>query len=161
MRTRLLIVGVAAVVLVVAGIVTALVGRSHDDLPSDDCRHAERALQPWGATMPDVYQTLPPDIASPTIGDDKPPDYAAVAVREAQAANDIRTAADLVGSAALRGNLYTVADAFAELSRSRLAPSSPGAPSKDYFRATTRMTAAIHDIKKACPTIGEPTPAMP
>lgn len=161
MRTRLLIVGVAAVVLVVAGIVTALVDRPHHALPSEDCRQAERALQPWGATMPDVYQTLPPDIASPTSGDDKPPDYAATATREAQAANDIRTAANLVGSVTLRANLYMVADAFDELSRSRLTPSSPSAPSTDFFRATTRMTAAIHDIKLACPTIGEPTPAMP
>jgi len=161
MRTRLLAVGVAAVVLVVAGIVAALVGRSHDDHPSDDCLQAERALQPWGATMPDVYQTLPPDIASPTPGDDKQPDYAAAATREAQAAKDIRTAADLVESSTLRANLYTVADAFDELSRSRLTPSWPTAPSKDFFSATTRMTAAIHDIKQECPTVGEGTPAMP
>ncbi|MBB5163554.1 hypothetical protein [Mycobacterium sp. AZCC_0083] len=157
MRTRLLIVGVTAVVLVVAGIVMALVDRPH----GDDCRQAERALQPWGATMPDVYQNLPPDIASPPTGDDEQPDYAAAAAREAQAANDIRTAADLVGSATLRANLYTVADAFDELSRSRLTPSSPSAPSTDFFRATTRMTAAIHDIKQACPTIGEGTPVTP
>jgi hypothetical protein len=81
--------------------------------------------------------------------------------REAQAANDIRTAADLVGSATPRANLYAVADAFDELSRSRLTPSSPAAPSKDYFSATTRMSAAIHDIKQACPTIGEGTPVTP
>jgi len=111
--------------------------------------------------MPDVYQNLPPDIASPPTGDDKPPDYAAAATREAQAANDVRTAAAVVGSATLRANLDMVADAFDELSRSRLAPSSPSAPSKDFFSATTRMTAAIHDIKQACPTIGEPTPALP
>jgi hypothetical protein len=161
MRIRLLIVGVVAVVLVVAGIVTALVGRSHDDHPSDDCRHAELALQPWAAAMPDVYQTLPPDIASSATGDDEKPDYAAAAAREEQAANDIRTAANPVGSATLRANLYTVADAFQELSRSRLTPSSPSAPSTDYVRSTTRMTAAIHDIKQECPTIGEPPPAMP
>jgi hypothetical protein len=161
MRTRLLIVGVAAAILIVAGIVMALVGRSPDDQPSDDCRQAERALQPWGATMPDVYQTLPPDIASPSLGDDKQPDYAVAAAREAQAANAIRTAANLVGSATLRADLYTVADAFDELGRSRMTPSSPTAPSTDYFRATTRMTAAIHDIKRACPTIGEGTSVAP
>lgn len=161
MKTRLVVVGVAVLALVLAGIVTALVGGSHDDLPSDDCRQAELALHLWGATMPDVYQNLPPDIAFPPTADDGKPDYPAAAAREAQAARDIRTAADLVASVTLRAHLYTVADAFQELSRSRLAPSSPGAPSKDYFRATTRMTAAIHDIKQACPTIGEPPAATP
>lgn len=161
MRTRLIVVGGAIVILVVAAIVMALIDRPRVDHPSDDCRQAERALQPWGATMPDVQQTLPPDIAPPTTGDDKPLDYAAAAAREARAANDIRTAADLVESATLRANLYTVADAFAELSRSRLTPSWPSAPSKDFFSATTRMTAAIHDVKQECPTIGEPASAMP
>jgi hypothetical protein len=156
MKTRLLVVGVAVLAHALAGIVTALVGGSHDDLPSDDCLQAERALQPWGTTRPDVYQNLPSDIAFPPTAVDEKPDYVAAAAREAQAARDIRAAADLIGSATLRAHLYTVADAFEELSRSRLAPSSPGAPSKDYFRATTRMTAAIHDIKQACPTIGEP-----
>jgi hypothetical protein len=42
------------------------------------------------------------------------------AAREAQATKDIRAAADLVGSSTLRADLYTVADAFQELSRSRL-----------------------------------------
>lgn len=152
----MVIVAIVAVVMVVAGVVMALFDR-----PSDDCKQAERAMQPWGATMPDVYRNLPPDITSPTTGNDKQPDYATAAAREAQAAKDIRAAANLVGSSTLRADLYTVADAFQELSRSRLTPTSPSAPSKDYFHATTRMATAIHDIKQACPTIGDGTPVTP
>jgi hypothetical protein len=111
--------------------------------------------------MPQVHRNLPPDIAFPRDGDDQQPDYAAAAAREAQAARDIRGQAELVGSPTLRRNLHEVADAFDVLSRSRSNPSSPAAPSQDYFSATSRMTAALYDIKKACPTIGEETPVNP
>jgi hypothetical protein len=157
-RTRLLIVGASVMVMVLAYLVLVVVDRLSGDEVSDDCRQTERALQPWAATMPQVHRNLPPDIAFPTDGDDPRPDYAAAAAREAQAANDIRAQAAFVESPALRRKLYEVADAFDVLSRSRSNTSSPTAPTNDYFSATSRMTAALYDIKKACPTVGEETP---
>ena len=147
MRMRLLIVGVAAVVLCGAGVIIALVDR--EDGPSADCLQVEQALRPWGRTMPTVYQNLPPDIEF----DNAKPDLAAAAAQEAQAASDIRSGAQLVQSAELRARVNEVADGFDEISRSRLAPSAPSAPSKDYYAGTNRINKALNDIKTACPGI--------
>ena len=158
MRTRLLIVAVGAAVLVVAGVVTAILGHVGKDEPSPDCQQAERALQPLGATMPEVFRNLPPDVVFPSDRD-VTPDYAAAAAREARAANEIRAQADVVETAALRARLYEVAEAFDDLSHSRMQPST--AATSGFFAATTRMNEALHGIKQACPTIGEEAPAPP
>ena len=160
MRTRVLIAAAGAAVLVVTGVAAGLLGGFGVDEPSPDCQQAERALQPWAATMFEAHRTLPPDIAFPSEPTDEP-ELAMAADREARAANDIRAQADLVEDDALRGQLYQVADAFDVLSRSRLQPSHPGAPSSDFFRATTQMNDALYVVKQRCPDIGEEAPPSP
>ncbi|MDT5107844.1 MAG: hypothetical protein QOI25_5357 [Mycobacterium sp.] len=153
MRTPPLIVGVATVMLCVAG-----VGAACSDAPSADCQQAERALHPWANTLPDVHRTLPRDIDFPRGEREEEPDYAAAGANEAQAAKDIRTQAEPVKSPTLRANLNEVATGFDLISQSRLKPSVPTAPSKGYFAGTNRMNAALHDIKQECPDVGEEAP---
>lgn len=159
-RIRLLVAGIVVAVLCGAAVVVALVQRG--DGPTEDCLRVERALKPWGQTMPDVYANLPADLG---VDPREASDYAAAAAREAQAARDIRAAAGTVESADLRVRVIEVADALDRISRSRLAPyatsaSPPAVPSKEFFAATNQMNESLHDIKRTCPDIAEPPPGV-
>jgi hypothetical protein len=149
MRSRLLIVGVAVIVVCGAGVIFALVDRT--DGPSQDCLQVEHVVQPLGSAMPSFLRHLPSDLM---VDADNPPDAAAAAASEVRtAASDIRAQAHLVQSPELRAKTHAIADALDRISLSGVPPSASTAPSKDYFAGTTALYETLHDIKKACPDI--------
>lgn len=158
MRIRL----VGILVILVFGGISMLMAKS--DEPSADCQRTEEAVQPLAGVRFDMYQSLPPDIAPPRRPGEPAPDYAAMGVREVQAANDIRARTGPIESYELRTLLDEIADALEKLGKSRVNPSVPTAPSKEYFGATMAINEALHDIVKACPGIlgsDEPAPVRP
>jgi hypothetical protein len=136
---------VAGVVLCAAAVIYA---RAADQPPDPDCEQVDRALRLWATAVPGIYQNVPTD--SPTAGP------SATAEAEARTADDIRGHAELIERPALRSDVVRLADGLDMVSNSRRAATDPmSPPSKDYIGGINAMNSAVHDLKKACPEVGD------
>jgi hypothetical protein len=142
---RLIFVVVAGVVLCAAGVIFA---RAADQPPDADCEQLDRALRLWATAVPGIYQNVPSD--SPIAGP------SATAEAEARTADDIRGHAELIERQTLRSDVVRLADALDMVSTSRRAATDPmSPPTKDYIGGINGMNSAVHDLKKACPEVGD------
>jgi hypothetical protein len=142
---RLIFVVVAGLVLCAAGVIFARVA---DQPPDTDCEQVDLALRLWATAVPGIYQNVPTD--SPAAGP------SATAGAEARTADDIRGHAELIERQTLRSDVVRLADALDMVSSSRRAATDPmSPPSKDYIGGINAMNAAVHDLKGACPEVGD------
>ncbi|MCG7579602.1 hypothetical protein [Mycolicibacterium sp. OfavD-34-C] len=148
--TKVRLILLAAVVPVMIIWVVISYATESADKPTGDCLSAENAVRHWASVLSDVQKSMAGDVDT------------TLSVDTAQAAAAIRGEADVIGDSALR---TTVLELAAQLDRvSRGDPSSPpnGFPDKDYMGGYQGTLAAVHDIKAACPEIGDdPVPSGP
>ncbi|MGV0745582.1 hypothetical protein [Mycolicibacterium sp. XJ870] len=109
-----------------------------------DCAHADTAARHWAVVIPGIHAGLAGGAETPNLSRDT-----------ADAADAIRGEADSITDSTLKTKVLALATALDRVSRGN--PSSPpnGFPDKDYMGGMQGATSALHDLKIACPDIGD------
>lgn len=117
---------------------------------SADCARADQAARHWARVLPVMQGGMFGDSDTTNLSRDT-----------AGAAAAVRREAAAIEDAALQTKVNALATALEKVSRGN--PKSPpnGWPDKEYVGGYQGTTAALHDLKIACPDIGDdPLPAV-
>jgi protein-disulfide isomerase len=114
------------------------------DKASEDCVRVDQALRHWVAVLPDIHRALAGHAETGTLASDT-----------AAAAEGVREEAESIADSAPKATVTSLADTLDLVSQGN--PKSPpnGFPDKTFMSGFNDMTSISHDLKVACPDIGD------
>lgn len=123
-------------------VIWVIVGYARE--PNTDCVHADAAARHWATVVADVHAGLGGRTENPTLSRDA-----------ADAASAIRHEADQVIDPTLRDKVLALATALERISRGNPSSAPNGWPDTNFMGGTQEATAALGELARACPTLGD------